>query len=392
MRPPGFLLLLFCGFGLAQEPYDPASYSNAVKRLEVHRLLRMAELKSQYRAALEKLEAQIRERGQLDPLLLVRKEIEALDALDPQADFSPGGSGLPALVSLQEMAHRGMATIRREQVEARHALDTETARTLDQQVKSLTQSGRIEAALSARTQLAEVRASLAAGREAMRLIQFEAQAPAALAALRRQAAIHLPFDGVRGNGVPDMSGNRQHGTLLGGKPVEGRVGAALRFAGGTDGVRFPVAAFEKPGPKSVSVWLRLADRQSTYARVLHKGDVNRRSSQFVIAMNDDGNLWASCKPIDARRAVQTLTVGAIAPGEWHQVTVTWDGADAVRVYIDGELDPGRDASISWISYEGNQAVIGRRLGATPQGFQGDVDEFLFFNKELSAEEARLLAR
>jgi regulation of enolase protein 1 (concanavalin A-like superfamily) len=77
----------------------------------------------------------------------------------------------------------------------------------------------------------------------------------------------------------------------------------------------------------------------------------------------------------------------IPAGEWHHVCGTYDGAD-IRLYIDGEQDPGSPAAYRGeIGTNTNNLFIGRYSHSlSPRAWDGLIDEVRIYDYALSADE------
>lgn len=81
----------------------------------------------------------------------------------------------------------------------------------------------------------------------------------------------------------------------------------------------------------------------------------------------------------------------IATNNWTHVVIVWDGsfsgAGAIKIYINGSLDSGVSVTGSIASV--NTTTSNFNIGTRPGGFgvghiAGNIDEFAFFNSELSS--------
>ncbi len=76
-------------------------------------------------------------------------------------------------------------------------------------------------------------------------------------------------------------------------------------------------------------------------------------------------------------------------GRWHHVVATFDGPGSVWLYIDGELD----RTVSMFRHPvGHDWYLGRdlyqELIAAPAWFEGDLDEFAFYDVQLTASQVK----
>lgn len=83
-----------------------------------------------------------------------------------------------------------------------------------------------------------------------------------------------------------------------------------------------------------------------------------------------------------------IATSAIVPdGEWHVVSATWDGANVITLYLDGEIIASQTGATS--CYLPNNFTIGAFAGG---GGGGDVALATYHKRCLSAPEVRSLAR
>lgn len=92
-------------------------------------------------------------------------------------------------------------------------------------------------------------------------------------------------------------------------------------------------------------------------------------------------------------AADATSDGTVAKGDWQHITVVFDQtAKKVSYYINGELDSTKGLGSNVVN-----SLLNVRLGAhktpgnmDPHPMRGDVDEFIVFEKALSAEEAKAI--
>lgn len=214
-------------------------------------------------------------------------------------------------------------------------------------------------------------------------------------------AAHLTFDEVEGTTVEDRVNPDYKGKAAPAlERVEGRKGRAIRFTG-DDAVDVKHAGqFERTDPFSFSLWLKAeshAPRQVVFHRSMAAEDAASRGYELLL---EEGRLDFALAHFWPGNAVRVQTVEAIPAGEWVHLVVTYDGssrAEGLRIFINGEaaeLSVIRDNLFETIRYGGGESDPPLRLGARfrDSGFKnGIVDEFLVFDRELSAIEAADLA-
>ncbi len=174
--------------------------------------------------------------------------------------------------------------------------------------------------------------------------------------------------------------------------VEGPIGKAVKLSG-DDVVKLKKGNFARYEPFSISLWLKVPkefERSVVFHRSRAWTDAGSRGYECVIV---DGHLTASLIHFWPGNAISVRVVDPMPVGEWHHITLTYDGssrAAGLRLYLDGDLT---ETKIVWdnlykeITGGGNDHVsIGERFRDI--GFkQGLVDEFKLFDRELTAVEA-----
>jgi hypothetical protein len=188
---------------------------------------------------------------------------------------------------------------------------------------------------------------------------------------------------------------------LSGSPqsVEGRVNGALQFSGDNGFEIQKAGAFDRDDPFSFSLWIKPAatdERAVVFHRSKAAEDAANRGYEMLI--EDERIEFALCH-FWPGNAIRVRSVDAIEPGAWTHVAVTYDGssrAGGVRLFMNGrnvETDTIRDGLYKTIRYGGDgepPIVIGSRF--RDLGFiDGAVDEFMCYDRQLSALEVRQLA-
>ena len=172
------------------------------------------------------------------------------------------------------------------------------------------------------------------------------------------------------------------------RSVTGRFGKAARLTG-DDGIGTGVGNFRRFQPFSVSLWM-LTPEEKKRAIIFHRSrawtDAGSRGYQLML---EDGRLSGSLIHFWPGNALRVVTRRKFPVGDWHHVTMTWDGSNRARglkIYIDGRpsaVTLVRDNLYKNISGGGGDAItIGQRF--RDRGFKnGSVDEFSVFNRRLT---------
>jgi hypothetical protein len=186
---------------------------------------------------------------------------------------------------------------------------------------------------------------------------------------------------LSGTTATDVSGNGNDGTLTNGpQPAIGKVGQALEFDGGDDGIETP--AFNTPtGAISVSAWIKpsaisgdnrqwlVKDSGGGFRSYIHSGD---HDISWRIAGNE---MWSNT---------------ILEVDNWYFVTFTFDpSTDSQKIYINGSLD--KDVSnTNDISNDNNNLYLGYDGFANYDWYAGALDEVRIYNRALSESEIKRL--
>ncbi len=202
----------------------------------------------------------------------------------------------------------------------------------------------------------------------------------------------------------DASGRYQHGRTIVGDPTfeAGKLGRAVSFDGDTE-VSFGTAGtFDRQDPFSLAVWLR--GRGNLPIAVFQKLETTgqrRRGYEWVL---DDVVLvgiqqWAARLTITLASdtpdgALQIRTRERLRLGDWHHVTLTYDGssrASGLRLYVNGGLfdtDVLQDTLAGSIATAAPLRVGRKALG---QPFVGQIDDLRLYDRTLPPAEVEQLA-
>jgi len=202
------------------------------------------------------------------------------------------------------------------------------------------------------------------------------------------------------NNVLDSTGTN-HGIVTGNeKYTTGKIGInAFDFDGSThiELTNESNFDFSSTNSFSASFWIKTTDSDGVNGLVgkmegspVFKGwsiDLNSgKISVFLISAWDTS----------PNEAIQIDTTSSINDGQWHHIGVTYNGnelANGVRIYVDGSIAitttildnfPASGSILNNIPLH-----LGNRLNANT--FNGQMDELLIFNKELTASEIASLA-
>jgi hypothetical protein len=186
------------------------------------------------------------------------------------------------------------------------------------------------------------------------------------------------------------------------KPASGKVGQGIEFGGDDAFVCKGAGQFGRATPFSFAIWVKPAEhkpRQIVCHRSAAAEDSAFRGYSLVL---DQGHAVFSLIHFWPGNAIRVQARMQVPAGEWTHVAVSYDGgsrAAGLRLYLNGwpaDVDVTRDRLTRDIVYRGEWGDYGSAelaLGARfrDSGLKGGVvDEFLVFDRELTAIEVAAL--
>lgn len=170
----------------------------------------------------------------------------------------------------------------------------------------------------------------------------------------------------------DKSGNGNNGTLTNGPTVvTGKIGQALKFTGSnivnsgtTMAGTWPALTISAwVNPSSAGTWRAIVQTATTGDRALY-------------LQNNYLQFYNSCN-----------STGTVQNNKWTHVTVTIDGSDVIKYYINGVASGGCTvAGLRAVEYLHISGVN----TADSENFQGKIDDARVYNRALSATEIKQL--
>lgn len=187
-----------------------------------------------------------------------------------------------------------------------------------------------------------------------------------------------------GSVVRDVSGERNHGSIVGASWVDGKYGKALDFNGSTDYVE---VATSPSLDAMTELTLLLSLKTNDYTE-------NQRVVQFYKDPNDRVELWLTASLIEVFNHINAAAVGFRSTshpsdGVFCQLGLTIDNAGNWKVLFNGSIETERTYTekISDLD-DGFKITIGNRE-AHDQATNGVIDEVLIYNRVLNPEETKL---
>lgn len=217
-----------------------------------------------------------------------------------------------------------------------------------------------------------------------------------LAQLKRTQALlsyaHWHLNESAGAVAADASGNGRNGALINMESADwkpGKLNNCLEFDGTNEEINFgDIAGFERTDAFSLELWFKTGDvgQQDIFTRMMPA----QPFTGWIIYMSAGAIQYFLVSSMAAANYIQVSTVGNLADSAWHHIIVTYDGsstAAGIHIYIDGNdktLTINRDSLSASM-----QNAEDCRMGARDQPvnhFEGQIDEAVIYNKELSPAE------
>jgi len=204
-----------------------------------------------------------------------------------------------------------------------------------------------------------------------------------------------------GNTVFDLSGDRNHGTLIDGPTwVSGRSGPAIKFDGVNDYIKVAGQTFND-NLGTVSAWINTIDLSSATTFIISSADEDTTEHFFApiasIAGDSKIYVWSRINNLDYRMVGTTN----LAANQWTHVAVTSDGTNT-KIYINGvddlaTADPGATGGGDgywWADVANRDNFVVGGLLRTSFGLPSNdsIDNVIIYNRALSANEIAWLYR
>src|SRR5207247_907613 len=180
--------------------------------------------------------------------------------------------------------------------------------------------------------------------------------------------------------MKDVSGNGQHGIVVGTKDTPGKVGRARHFVAGD---RISASPIQVPGVNfTVAAWFNWTTNPSPYYSGIHGG-----SGSWELRVMADGRFGATFyQTIGPDAFTEVRSPLTYNDGTWHHAAgVLRNGL--VELYVDGAR-VAQDTTNPITSVRRSTQTI---VGSVASDFVGSVDEVRVFTRALSADEIAALA-
>src|SRR5947208_765085 len=182
--------------------------------------------------------------------------------------------------------------------------------------------------------------------------------------------------------LKDLSGNGDHGTIVGTMEVDGKTGRARQFDGAGDKVQtsIPVAGLTH---RTIALWAKWSDGTNVYEHPIGLGKGHDATFWF------SGTILAF-KTADAsgNTVIDQGLSSTISTRIWYHLAATFDGS-SVTAYLDGVKVFSALAPATTI--RSNSVKIGTSGSESRNFFNGTIDEVRLYNRALNASEVASLA-
>jgi hypothetical protein len=191
------------------------------------------------------------------------------------------------------------------------------------------------------------------------------------------------LEDISGTSATDTSLNKNHGTLNGSFTFEDNIisdqrDRALVLDGSDDGIVITQAPAINAGNNiSFCIWLKGGVQGTNYRRIFSK---STGTAGFELQVQTAGpNVGLR---IDTSAAAnQVKTINTVLDDEWHHYAFTLSNG-LVKIYLDGQVA----LNTAYNHGNGFSNTTDLKIGYGGAYFQGQIDEFRFYSRVLSAEE------
>lgn len=201
--------------------------------------------------------------------------------------------------------------------------------------------------------------------------------------------LFFSFDEGSGDEARDGSGEGNDGEIDGAAWVDGKIGGALEFDGGSFvEVDSSDSLEELIEEMTVAVWIKPELSGSGWQGVVTKGSDG--AEHFELLINTDGHVHTAQMFENGRGVADRPPAPTkLEAGEWFHLAVTCNANDGKWIlYINGELQHEAAAGGNLVP-DGKPLVVGDEQGAS-RFFQGVIDEVAVFTRALSQDEVQEL--
>ena len=143
------------------------------------------------------------------------------------------------------------------------------------------------------------------------------------------------LDEGKGDKIEDISGNKNHGELQGGKWIKGPDGPALSLNGQNDRVIIPDSDsmyLEKAW--SITSWVHVNKSENGYGHILGKRPANGTVANYAFRTSSSGTGWEAYFANAGWKGAWNQ--GQVKKDIWLYMTATYDAKDTIKIYENAE--------------------------------------------------------
>ena len=188
----------------------------------------------------------------------------------------------------------------------------------------------------------------------------------------------------------DLSGSSNNGTLYNGVGYNGSYGGSLFFDGINDYVDIGTAnIFRITGAITIGALIKRSNTTDRDIIVAKHQDLGSQYG-YQFDLNDDGRNKIRFGFGSNGTFLYARTTAAFTDNDWHYLVATYDGVNAVRIYIDG-VNQALENNSCFGSMNNTTAplLIGSRVsytGTQEHNFGGYINNVSIYNRVLSSNE------
>ena len=211
--------------------------------------------------------------------------------------------------------------------------------------------------------------------------------------------VNYAFEG----NVNDVSGQGNHAVNFGATFVMDRFGnpnSAIYFDGLDDYIEFPNISELKPDlPVSFSFWINYDSNDWEDREVFNTSfEEDRNTGIFFNSQASTGNYGISYGDGSYSYVPSTrrtyVSNSSIEVGNWHQIVIIVSSANDMKIYFDcnetGGVYSGTGGPLQYSDLPGCIGRHDRELGSPANYFKGAIDDFRYWDRELTLEEVDYL--
>lgn len=175
------------------------------------------------------------------------------------------------------------------------------------------------------------------------LARVDLQNPYVMEILKDEPSAYYRLNETGGTLATDSSGNRRHGTYLGGPtfsqadPITDDINGAVSFDGVDDQVLLPDSAALSGSTVSLECWIKhptvISTPNNTWPLAQFLDGVSTSGTRFEV-VRSGANIGKIAWLIDQANIL--ISTGRVDDNAWHHIVATYDGI-TMRLYIDGVL-------------------------------------------------------